>query len=409
MVDTEEIQVSFPCENSGEDQTKIPSEVQDEIGDTQNNCTKRPGSRWQAISIAILMVLFCGVTGILFTQISKSQSVTAELQHMAEEILTASNITKQLQVENSQLKQLLNSTYRNFTLLRSEYGQVKLLVNATLYNFALLSAEKTQLSMLLKNTLQENTQLQVGNKELNMLLNATEEDCNLVEEENRQLNLLLNDSLHITTLASAENKRLRQLFINEQQISMHLEADNRKQRSILFSDNLSFLWRFCNESTLRCTRCPPGWVEHASRCFFLSRESQKWEAARRVCLGMGGDLAVVGNSEDQAFLTNLTFQFAREHPQENFHSAWIGLQDMVKEGDHLWVTGDRTKSTVTYWKHLEPNNAIASWDKDRAGQDCVAIVPPGRLEQEDWLNSWDDIVCGGKRHYLCETMALTLS
>ncbi|XP_041795598.1 CD209 antigen-like protein E [Chelmon rostratus] len=210
-------------------------------------------------------------------------------------------------------------------------------------------------------------------------------------------------------MTSAESKQLRRQLYNERQSSRQLEAENQHQRSILFSKKLSFLWRFCNKSTLQCLRCPPDWTEHATRCFFMSKEAKKWEDARRQCHEFGADLAVVLNAEDQAFLTNMTFQFRQQHPQENFHSAWIGLRDMVREGTFSWINGNRIQSDVAYWKILEPNNAMASWDKDRAGQDCVAIVPPIQIGQDQWLNSWDDIVCGGERHYLCETMALSLS
>ncbi|KAK9531729.1 hypothetical protein VZT92_011135 [Zoarces viviparus] len=63
---------------------------------------------------------------------------------------------------------------------------------------------------------------------------------------------------------------------------------------------------------------------------------------------------------------------------------------------------------LIYWMPGEPNNVITSWDIDNAGQDCVAIVPPADIEAEDWLNTWDDIVCVGERNYICETMALSL-
>ncbi len=101
---------------------------------------------------------------------------------------------------------------------------------------------------------------------------------------------------------------------------------------------------------------------------------------------------LVLNAEDQAFLTNLTFQFVQQHPQENVHTAWIGQQDKVKEGDYIWVNGKRIHPDVIHWRQLEPNNLVASWDKDRAGQDCVTTVPLRRTGQEDWLNSWDDVV-----------------
>ncbi|KAE8284668.1 Galactose-specific lectin nattectin [Larimichthys crocea] len=153
---------------------------------------------------------------------------------------------------------------------------------------------------------------------------------------------------------------------------------------------------------------PPGWTEHASRCFILSHEPKKWKNARMECLDYGGDLAMVWNKEDQAFLTNLTFQYGQQNSSEDFHSAWIGLQDMVKEGTFFWVNGDTIKWNVIYWMDQEPNNAMAAWDTSQARQDCVAIVPPTRIGGEDWLNSWDDIICNGRRHYICETTALIL-
>lgn len=44
---------------------------------------------------------------------------------------------------------------------------------------------------------------------------------------------------------------------------------------------------------------------------------QKWGKARRKSLDKRLDLAVVLNAEDKAFLTNMTFQFVQQHPQEN--------------------------------------------------------------------------------------------
>ncbi|XP_042341567.1 low affinity immunoglobulin epsilon Fc receptor-like [Plectropomus leopardus] len=406
MIDLEEIPVSLS--SGGEDPGKEPAEsvteVEDEIGkrEAQNNCVTRLRSSLQVVLIVILGVLLCGVAGALIAQLNKQQSLTAELQHMAHN-------TKKLQMKITELQQLLNSTHQNFTPLGSECGQLKLLVNTTRYNLTLLSAENTQLGLLLKNISQEKSQLQVLNKELNTALNSTSEYCDLVEDENRKLNLLLNESLDIITMVSAESKQLRLHLNKEQQTSKQLEAENKHQRSILLSDRLSFLWRFCDKDTLQCSRCLPGWVEHASRCFFLSQETEKWEKARKICLDLGGDLAVVLNAKDQAFLTNMTFQFKQQHPEVLFHSAWIGLQDMVKEGTHIWVNGNRIHRNVIYWKPMEPNNAMASWDTSQAGQDCVAIVPPSKIGEKNWLKSWDDIVCGGKRHFLCETMALNLT
>ncbi|XP_063737040.1 C-type lectin domain family 4 member F-like [Eleginops maclovinus] len=319
--------------------------------------------------------------------------------------------------ENNRLSLLLNATQLNFSLLLNnsvkENNRLSLLLNATQLNFILLlnnaSKENNRLSLFLKSTLQEKKDLQLKNKELDTFLNKTLKSFNVVSEENSLLNLHWNKSLNTIEILTADSQQLRQVLNYEKQTTTQLETENRLQKSILFSNRLSFLWKLCDKDTLKCSRCLPGWAEHASRCYILPKGQEKWEKARRNCIDDGGDLAVVLNADDQAFLTNMTFQFVHQHPEERFLSAWIGLEDMVKEGVHLWVDGNKVTWRVIYWKKDEPNNAMASWDRDRAGQDCVAIVPPKVIGEKHWLNSWDDIVCGGKRHYLCEATALSLS
>lgn len=113
---------------------------------------------------------------------------------------------------------------------------------------------------------------------------------------------------------------------------------------------------------------------------------------------------MVLNAEDQAFLTNLTLYFERGTDG----GVWIGLQDLVKEGVFRWINGEKVQPDLEYWQPSEPNNVIAEWDDANSGQDCVGIVPPTEVGAENWLFSWDDIICGGKRHYICETKVLNL-
>lgn len=82
---------------------------------------------------------------------------------------------------------------------------------------------------------------------------------------------------------------------------------------------------------------------------------------------MGSDQAVVLNSQDQAFLTNMTFQFKQKHPQVVFYSTWTGLQDMVKgTGRELSGTvsnkGPQTAADDPA-DHLGPS--VREWSKKR--------------------------------------------
>ncbi|XP_029985881.1 low affinity immunoglobulin epsilon Fc receptor-like [Sphaeramia orbicularis] len=255
----------------------------------------------------------------------------------------------------------------------------KILINKG--NCSIYEEEGRQLNTALKLSMGKIAQLQEEKKQLNAILNSTLQNFRIVADENKQLNAQLTKS-------------------------MQLQERTQRQHSILFSNRLSFLWTLCDNDTLQCSRCLPGWVEHASRCFFLSNRTKTWEDARVECIKMGGDLAIVQNTEDQVFFTSVTFQYAQQHT--DFHSAWIGLQDLVKEGVYVWINGNKPPQDLTYWMPNEPNNAVVSWDTEGSGQDCVAIVPSSNHTDENWLNTWDDIVCVGNRHYLCETAALTL-
>ena len=150
--------------------------------------------------------------------------------------------------------------------------------------------------------------------------------------------------------------------------------------------------------------CSPGWQGHASSCFSITKDIKKWENARQDCRSRQGDLAVVKDQEDQKFLTNFVYKFKHKLINNNsgelFHSAWIGLTDSKQEGAFVWVNG--LPIDFSYWSDGEPNNALASWDDEHKGQDCVGIVPPDIIGAKNWLSNWDDITCVGTRHYVCE-------
>ncbi|XP_014840517.1 PREDICTED: low affinity immunoglobulin epsilon Fc receptor-like [Poecilia mexicana] len=314
---------------------------------------------WHIVLVGILSGILLAVVLIIIVEWNTNQVVITSLEQVKEEM--AIN-TERLLEEKNWIAEQLNITKANFSILKAEYDQMWSSCNLTM-----LEMEINRLNGVLKRAAQSRDQYE------------------------RQVRQLTNQ---VRTLQN--NYR-------------PMEQENRKQRSILSSKRLDYIWNLCDRTTLRCSRCLRGWKEHASRCFLLTKVDKNWENARIDCLKYKGDLAVVHNAEDQAFLTNLTFQFKKANPDITFHSAWIGLQDLVKEGVHFWVNGERIKWDVIYWRTGEPNNAIATWDTDQAGQDCVSIVPPDAVGPEGWMNSWDDITCVGKRHYICETDALILA
>ncbi|XP_027900161.1 low affinity immunoglobulin epsilon Fc receptor-like [Xiphophorus couchianus] len=316
---------------------------------------------WHLVLIGILSGILIMVVLIIIIEWNTKQNVITSLEKVKEEM--KSNTEKLLE-EKSRISEQLNLTNTNFSILMAEYERLLL-----------------------------------------------EHPCNYTQLEKKIISLhkVLSNALKTKEKVEGKVNQLTSQIKSTQKNDQLTELENKKQRSILSSKYLDYIWDLCNRTTLQCSRCLPGWKEHASRCFLLSNLDEKWENARIECRNYKGDLAVVLNAADQAFLTNLTFQFTKANPGMTFHSAWIGLQDMVKEGDHIWVNGERIKPDVIYWRPGEPNNAVAAWDTEQAGQDCVSILPPVAVGPKGWLDSWDDITCVGKRHYICETDALILT
>ncbi|CAJ1048621.1 CD209 antigen-like protein E [Xyrichtys novacula] len=346
----------------------------------------------------------------------ENQKLSLSLNYTMEENLNLSLSLNNTMEENQKLSRRLNYTMEeNLNLsqrlnhTKEENQKLRLSLNYTM-------EENLNLSLSLNSTKEENQKLSLSlsysmeeNQRLSRRLNHTMAEKSQLQVQIEEMKIILNSTMENRDSFRKDKIKYQQLLINERQTSTQLKAENQRQQSILMSEKLSFLWRFCDKGTLQCSRCLPGWAEHATRCFHLASQPMKWEDARRECFNEGADLAVVLNAADQAFLTNMTFQFTQQHPNVLFHSAWIGLQDMVQDNRFVWVNGIKSKSDLKFWMPGEPNNAAAQWDKDRAGQDCVVIVPPKTVGQKGWLNSWDDIVCRGQRHYICETKALILS
>ncbi|XP_043964756.1 low affinity immunoglobulin epsilon Fc receptor-like [Gambusia affinis] len=316
---------------------------------------------WHLILIGILSGILGMMVLIVIVEWNTKQNVLTSLEQVKEEM---KNKTEKLLEEKSRISEQLNVTNTNYSILMAEYER---LVLENPCNYSQLEEKIINLKGVVSKALKASEQVEGKVKQLTAQLNSTQK--------------------------------------NDQQT----EKEIKKQRSILSIKQLDYIWERCNRTTLKCIRCLPGWTEHASRCFLMSNVDQKWSDARVECLNYKGDLAVVRNAADQAFLTNMTFQFVKANPNMTFYSAWIGLQDMVAEGQYLWVNGDRIKWNVKYWRPGEPNNAIASWDHNPSGEDCVSIVPPAEVGTKDWLNSWDDISCAGNRHYICETDGLILT
>ncbi|KAM9363198.1 C-type lectin domain family 17, member A-like [Symphorus nematophorus] len=127
-------------------------------------------------------------------------------------------------------------------------------------------------------------------------------------------------------------------------------------------------------------RCPAGWRDISSRCYFLSTESKTWEDSRKYCQSQGADLVVINSEQEQRALYRLDGNV--------YLLFWIGLHHPA--GTFKWVDGSAL--TKPFWQSTQldfggPNNV----------EDCVEMYHFNSV-----LANWNDAPCGSKRRWLCE-------
>ncbi|KAK1156694.1 C-type lectin domain family 4 member E-like isoform X2 [Acipenser oxyrinchus oxyrinchus] len=151
--------------------------------------------------------------------------------------------------------------------------------------------------------------------------------------------------------------------------------------------------------------CPQEWELSSNKCYYFSNDTMDWNSSHKNCTSMGGHLVIIETVEEQRFLSEKAKQILNNtipNTKEEL-SHWIGLTDVVKEGEWLWVDNTTLSSSTEYWatrQHdggKEPDN----YDKlDKSGEDCAHLLPV----KNKTLNIWYDASCSSHYKRICETM-----
>jgi hypothetical protein len=105
-------------------------------------------------------------------------------------------------------------------------------------------------------------------------------------------------------------------------------------------------------------------------------EEKTWLEASETCEAGGGRLAVINSEAIQKFVIRLF---------GNKGEFWFGLTDEKKEGDWVWVNGE--KLGTAYWASNQPSGG---------NQNC-AVFNYGEI------GKWDDQGCNTFHHgFLCQ-------
>ena len=92
----------------------------------------------------------------------------------------------------------------------------------------------------------------------------------------------------------------------------------------------------------------------------LTPVSQSWQQSQEFCRNWGGTLAVHGvktRENRKTLIRNLS--------KSNIY-FWIGVNDIVSEGNWVWVNGERASSSELIWRSNEPNGG--------RNENCVVVL-----------------------------------
>nr|XP_034334049.1 perlucin-like protein [Crassostrea gigas] len=133
--------------------------------------------------------------------------------------------------------------------------------------------------------------------------------------------------------------------------------------------------------------CPDHWKRHGNYCYaFIQDVPEDFIEAGSFCERRNSKLVEIESADENTFLRT---QITGTHPQEGY---WIGLSDILFEGDWLW-TSSQTSPSYTDWSPTSPNNAGHH-------QDCAMFYAPESFH-------WNDHYCTVKAAFICEMEAQT--
>nr|XP_035921888.1 C-type lectin domain family 4 member G isoform X2 [Halichoerus grypus] len=127
-----------------------------------------------------------------------------------------------------------------------------------------------------------------------------------------------------------------------------------------------------------CEECPASWLPFQGSCYLFSVQRATWEESQRNCAGAGGHLVIVGDLDEQGFLSRNT----------RGRGYWLGLRAVRrvrKIQGYQWVDG--VPLSFSHWNVGEPNDSMGR-------EDCAMMLRTGM---------WNDAPCDNERdNWICE-------
>nr|XP_032643820.1 killer cell lectin-like receptor subfamily B member 1B allele B [Chelonoidis abingdonii] len=126
-----------------------------------------------------------------------------------------------------------------------------------------------------------------------------------------------------------------------------------------------------------CKLCPPNWLLHRDKCYWVSKEKNPWDKSRDDCSKRSSRLLVIQDQDEMTFIQNTT---------KDTNQIWLGLTVTSSARNWIWVDGSLFNPTL--FKLVDP-----------AEGKCV-VIKAGGIQCE---------TCTTVSKWICEKDSLPIS
>nr|XP_055199711.1 C-type lectin domain family 4 member G isoform X2 [Nyctereutes procyonoides] len=130
-----------------------------------------------------------------------------------------------------------------------------------------------------------------------------------------------------------------------------------------------------------CEECPESWLPFQGSCYLFSVQRATWEASQQNCAAAGAHLVIVGDLEEQGFLSRNT----------RGRGFWLGLRAVRRAGKiqgYQWIDG--VPLSFSQWNTGEPNDSMGR-------EDCAMMLRTGMWNDAPCENEKDNWICEKRR------------
>ncbi|XP_044837354.1 killer cell lectin-like receptor subfamily B member 1B allele A [Mauremys mutica] len=174
------------------------------------------------------------------------------------------------------------------------------------------------------------------------------------------------------SLNSLENKGTRETLIHQSNCSTGLKDFHFHLKQFVCDSSHNN-----SAEGSGCKLCPPNWLLHRDKCYWVSKERNPWDKSRDDCSRRSSRLLVIRDQDEMTFIQNIS---------KDAQQLWLGFTVTSSTRNWTWVDGSLFNQTL--FKVVDP-----------AEENSCGVIKADRIHFE---------TCSAISTWICEKDALLI-